>query len=171
VGYPALQIADWSRDPAGFGLGWAHTNINFIHKPTPRSNFCLLAPTQFLKHTAPFGRVDPVGPGSGWTPINKIFIHKSTPRSNFCLLAPAQLFTLQGFLDGVTIGGTPGDKHLGSPPGSALSQVEMRSPCQISGWWLTHTHTHTHTHFHLYIGDSVNVIRSSLSLSYHIKQL
>ncbi len=112
--------------------------------------------------------------GWGEPPTNKFFIYKPTPRSNFCLLAPAQFFTLQGFSDGVTIVGTPGGKHLG--------QGKMRSPRQISGWWLvwvrrqaaghtyTHTHTHTHTHtyihthFHLYIGDfmyRILVCRSS----------
>ncbi len=51
-------------------LGWGEppTNKIFIHKPTPRINFCLLAPTQFSKHTPPFGRVDPAGPRFGWAP-------------------------------------------------------------------------------------------------------
>jgi hypothetical protein len=142
-------------------LGWGEPPINkiFIFKPTPRSNFCLLAPTQFSKHTPPFGRGDPAGTMFGWAPPNKILHSKPTPRSNFCLLAPSQFFTLQGFSDGVTIGGTPGVQHLGSPPGSVPSQGEMRSPRQISGWWVVWArrqaagHTHTHTHFHLYIGD------------------
>jgi hypothetical protein len=109
-------------------LGWGEppTNKIFIHEPTPRSNFCLLAHAQFSKHTPPFGRLDPVGLGSGWALTNIICMHIPTPRSNFCLLAPAQFFTLQGFSDGVTTGGTPGGQHLGSPPGSVLS----------------HTHTH-----------------------------
>jgi hypothetical protein len=48
-------------------LGWGEppTNKIFIYKPTPRSNFCLLAPAQFSKHTPPFGRVDPAGPRFG----------------------------------------------------------------------------------------------------------
>jgi len=51
-------------------LGWGEppTNKKFIYKPTPRSNFCLLAPAQFSKHTPPFGRVDPAGPGLAWAP-------------------------------------------------------------------------------------------------------
>ncbi len=51
-------------------LGWGEppTNKIFIFKPTPRSNFCLLAPAQFSKHTPPFGRVDPAGPRFGWAP-------------------------------------------------------------------------------------------------------
>ncbi len=51
-------------------LGWGEppTNKIFIFKPTPRSNFCLLAPAQFSKHTPPFGRVDPAGPRFGWGP-------------------------------------------------------------------------------------------------------
>ncbi len=40
-------------------LGWGEppTIKIFIHKPTPRSNFCLLAPAQFSKHKPPFGRL------------------------------------------------------------------------------------------------------------------
>jgi hypothetical protein len=51
-------------------MGWGEppTNNIFIFKPTPRSNFCLLAPAQFSKQTPPFGRVDPAGPRLGWAP-------------------------------------------------------------------------------------------------------
>jgi hypothetical protein len=116
-------------------LGWGEhtTNKNVMYKPTPRSNFCLLAPAQFSKHTPLFGRVDPVGPRNGWAPHKWNFTWQTHPRSNFCFLAPTQFFTLQGFSDGVTIGGTPRGQHFGSSPGSVLSQGEMRSPCQISG--------------------------------------
>ncbi len=38
------------------------TNKILHCKPAPRSNFCLLAPAQFSKHTPPFGSVDPAGP-------------------------------------------------------------------------------------------------------------
>jgi hypothetical protein len=50
-----------------WALGWGEppTNKIFIFKPTSRSNFCLLAPTQFSKHTPPFGRVEPAGPRFG----------------------------------------------------------------------------------------------------------
>ncbi len=105
--------------------------------------------------------------GWGEPPTNKILPYKPIPRSNFCLLAPAQFFTLQGISDGVSMGGTPGDQHFGLPPGLVPSPGEMRSPCQISGWWLVwvqrqaaghththtriHTHTHTHTHIHTFI--------------------
>jgi hypothetical protein len=71
--------------------------------------------------------------GWGELPTNKIFIYKPKPRSNFCLLAPAQFFTVQGFSDRVTTGGTPGGQHLGSPPGLVPSQGEMRSLRQILG--------------------------------------
>jgi hypothetical protein len=116
-------------------------------------------------------------PGLGEPPTNKILHGKPTPRSNFCLLAPAQFFTLQGFSDRVTMGGTPGGQYLGSPPGSVPSQGEMRSPCQISGWlvvWVrrqaaghTHIHTYTHTHFHLYIGDNNAIDEGKFTL--HLK--
>ena len=71
--------------------------------------------------------------GWGEPPTNKILQDKPTPRSNFCLLAPAQFLTLQGISDGVSMGGTPGGQHFGSPPGSVPSPGEMRSPRQISG--------------------------------------
>jgi hypothetical protein len=110
-------------------LGWGEppTNKKFIHKPTPRSNFCLLAPAQFSKHTLPFGRVDPAGSGLGWK--NNILLYKPIPRSNFCLLAPVQFLILQGISDGVTIGIPLGVNIWGSPPGSVSSPGEMRSPC------------------------------------------
>jgi hypothetical protein len=115
-------------------LGWGEPPTNkILHgKPTPRSNFCLLALVKFTKHIPPLGRVLWT-PGLGEPPTNKILHGKPTPKSNFCLLAPAQFFTLQGISDRVSMGGTPGGQHLGSPPGSVLSQGEMRSPRQISG--------------------------------------
>ena len=114
------------------GLGEPPTNKILHGKPTPRSNFCLLALVKFTKHIPPLGRVLWT-PGLGEPPTNKILHGKPTPKSNFCLLAPAQFFTLQGISDRVSMGGTPGGQHLGSPPGSVLSQGEMRSPRQISG--------------------------------------
>jgi hypothetical protein len=88
------------------------------------SKFCLLAPVQFSKHTPPFGRVDPAGPRFGEPPTNKILHGKPTPRSNFCLLAPTQLFTLQGFSDGVTLGGTPGVNIWGRPLAQCRARVK-----------------------------------------------
>ncbi len=115
------------------------TNKIFIFKPTPRSNFCLLAPAQFSKHTAPFGRVDPVGPGLGWAPTNKILHGKPTLRSNFFLLAPVQFFILQGFSDGVTIGGTPGGQHLWEP----MPNFGVMACVGPAAGRRTYTHTHT----------------------------
>jgi hypothetical protein len=116
-------------------LGWGEppTNKNFIYKPTPRSNFfCWPPPNSQSIHPHLVGWTL-WAPGLGEPPTNKILHGKPTSRSNFCLLAPTQFLTLQGFSDGVTISGTPGGQHLGSPPGSVPSQGEMRSPCQISG--------------------------------------
>ncbi len=97
----------------------------------------------------------------GWveTPRNKILPSKPTPTNHFCLLAPNQFLTLQGISDEVSMGGTPGGWHFWSPPGSVPSPGEMRSPCQISGWWLVwarrqaagHTYKHTHTHTFIFI--------------------
>ena len=72
-------------------------------------------------------------PGLGEPPKNKILHSKPTLKSNFCLLAPAQFLTLQGISDGVSMGGTPGGRHFGLPPGSVPSPCEMRSPRQILG--------------------------------------
>jgi hypothetical protein len=72
-------------------------------------------------------------PGLGEPPKNKNVYCKPTPKSNFCLLVPAQFLTLQGISDGVGMGGTPGGRQFGSPPGSVPSPGEMRSPCQILG--------------------------------------
>ena len=98
----------------------------------------------------------------GWSepPTNKILSYKPTPRSNFCLLAPAQFFTLQGISDGVTKGGIPGGRHFGSPPSLVPSPGEMRSPRQISGWWLVWVRRQAagHTHFHLYIVDLLEIL-------------
>ena len=131
----------------------------------------MLAPAQFSKHTPPFGRVDPGAQGQGEPPANKILLYKPTPRSNFCLLAPIQFFTIQGFSDGVTIGGTPGGQHLGSPPCSVLSPGEMRSPRQILGFdglcepgsRPPDIHTYTHTHIHTY---TLSSLYSRLTIHY-----
>ena len=142
-------------------LGWGEppTNKIFIHKPTRGATFvCWPPPNSQSMHPHLVGWTLQA-PGLGEPPTNKILHCKPTPRSNFCLLAPAQFLTLQGFSDGVTIGGSPGGQHFGSPPGSVPSQGEMRSPRQISGWWLVwvrrqaagHTHTHIHTYTHTFI--------------------
>ncbi len=122
--------ADWSKDPAGFGMGWAPHKKNLYNQTHPEEQ---PPPNSQSIHPHLVGWTLRA-PGLGVPPTNKILHGKPTPRSNFCLLASAQFFTLQGFSDGVTIGGTPRGQHLGSPPGSGLSQGEMRSPCQISKW-------------------------------------
>ncbi len=141
-------------------LGWGDPSTNkiFIHKPTPRSNFCLLAPAQFSKHTPPFGRVDLGGPGSVWAPANKILLYKPIPRSNFCSLAPAQFLILQGISDGVTIavplgayiwghpwlGAEPGWNEEPMPNFGVMACVGPAAGCR------THIHTHTHILSSLY---------------------
>ena len=104
-------------------------------------------------------------PGLGEPPTNKILHGKPTPRSNFCLLAPTQFFTLQGFSDGVTVGGTPGVNIWVRPLARCRARVKWGAHAKFWGDGLcgsggrppdthTHTHTYTHTHFHLYIVDS-----------------
>ncbi len=101
----------------------------------------------------------------------------NTPFVNFCLLALAQLYILQGISDGVSMGGTPGGRHFGLPPGLVPSPGEMRSPRQISGWWLVWVrrqaagHTHTHTHFHLYIGDVLGLIKFTIQLCLNMNEI
>jgi hypothetical protein len=111
-------------------LGWGEppTNNIFIYKPTPRSNFCLLAPAQFSKHTPHLVGWTLRVPGLGEPPTNKILHGKPTPRSKYCLLAPTQFFTLQGFSEGSLWGLPPGVNIWGRP------LARCRSPCQISGW-------------------------------------
>ena len=142
------------RTLRAWGWGELPTNNFFTYKPIPRSNFCLLAPPNSQSIHPHFVGWTLRARDQGEPPTNKICMHKPTPRSNFCLLAPTQFFTLQGFSDGVTIGGTPGGQHLRLPTGSVPSPGEMRSPRQILGWWLVwvrrqaagHTHIHTYTH-------------------------
>ncbi len=118
-------------------LGWGEppTNNFFYIKTHPKEQLLFAGPRPILKAYTPIWQGGPCGP-QVWVspPTNKILHGKPTPRSNFYLLAPAQFFTLQGFSDGITIGGIPRGQHLGTPPGSAPSQGEMRNPCQISGW-------------------------------------
>ncbi len=82
---------EWG-DRVGLGVRWAPKNNILPGKPTARSNFCFLAPTQFSKLLPLFEWVDPLGPGVRWAPQNKVLLCKPTPRSNFCLLVPAKLF-------------------------------------------------------------------------------
>jgi hypothetical protein len=123
----------WWGGPCGPRVGVSPPNIILPGKPTPRSNFCLLAPAQFSKQIPHLVGWTLRPRGWGEPPANKISPGKPTPRSNFCLLAPAQFLTLQGISDGVTTGGTPGGQNFGSPPGLVPSPGEMRSPRQISG--------------------------------------
>ncbi len=124
----------WWSGPCGPRVGVSPPQIKFFYSNLPRGATFVCWPPPNSQSIQPHS--------AGWTlwalglgepPTNKILHGKPTPWSNFCLLAPAQFFTLQSFSDGATIGGTPGGQHWGSPPGSVPSQVEMRSPCQISG--------------------------------------
>ncbi len=114
-------------------LGWGEpppTNKIFIHKPTPRSNFCLLAPVQFSKHTPHLVGWTLRAPGLGEPPTNKILLNKPTPRSFFAgphsILYPSGFFRrghYRGYPQGSTFWVTP-----------VPSPGEMRSPRQILGW-------------------------------------
>ncbi len=57
--YP--DLVEWTLGARGWGK--PSTNIILLCKPIPKSNFCLMAPAQFSKHTPPFGWVDPAGLG------------------------------------------------------------------------------------------------------------
>ncbi len=65
-------------DPVGPGVRWALKNKILLCKHTSRSNFCLLAPTQFSKLIPPFGGVDPADPGVRWAPKIK-FCYANPP--------------------------------------------------------------------------------------------
>ncbi len=70
-------------EPVGTGVRWTLKNIILPCKPTARSNFCLLAPTQFSKLIPLFGGSDPVGPGGRWAPQNKALLCKPTRGATF----------------------------------------------------------------------------------------
>ncbi len=147
-------------DPAGPRFGVSPPKIKFYIANPPRGAIFVCWPPPNSQHIQPhLVKWTLRGPGLGEPPKNKFFYGKPTSKSNFCLLVPAQFLTLQGISDGVSMGGTPGGQQFGSPPGSVLSPGEMRSPCQILGWWLVwarrqaagHTNTHTHTHTFMFI--------------------
>jgi hypothetical protein len=54
-----LRAPSWGEPP---------TNRILPGKPTPRSNFCLLAPAKLSMQIPSFGWVDPAGLGLGWAP-------------------------------------------------------------------------------------------------------
>jgi len=62
--YP--QLVEWTL----WATGWSEPPSNKIlpGKPTPRSNFCFWAFSQFSMQIPPFAGVDPAGPGLGWSP-------------------------------------------------------------------------------------------------------
>ncbi len=80
--------ADWSKDPAGFGLWWAPHKLNFTWQTHPRSNFCLLAPTLFSLQIPPFGRVDPAGFGLWWAPRKLNFTWQTHPEEQLLFAGP-----------------------------------------------------------------------------------
>jgi hypothetical protein len=169
VGYPALpgtilqfhckkvpcRLIKW---PCGLWVGVSPPQIKFLYTNPPQGATFVCWPPPNYQSIHPHLL--------GWTlqaqgepPTNKICMHKPTLRSNFCLLAPAQFFTLWGFSDGVTIGGTPGVKIWGRPLARCWARVKWGAHAKFRGDGLcgsggsppdTHTHTHTpsHTHTH-----------------------
>ena len=124
----------WWSGPCGPVVGVSPPQIKFYRTNPPRGATFVCRPPPYSHCQYPH-LVEWTLQAQGWgePPTNKILHGKPTLRSNFSLLAPTQLFTLQGFSDGVSMGGTPRGRHLGSPPGSVPSQGEMRSPRLISG--------------------------------------
>jgi hypothetical protein len=110
--------------PCGLWVGVSPPQIRFLFSNPPQGAtfVCWPPPNSQSIHPHLVGSTLRA-PGLGEPPTNKILHGKPTPRSNFCLLAPTQFFTLQGFSDGVTIGGTPRGQHfwvaplLGAEPG------------------------------------------------------
>jgi hypothetical protein len=147
------------RTLRALGLGEPPTNEIFIYNSTPRSNFCLLAPTQFSEQTPLFGRVDPVGSGLRWASANKILSGKPTPRSNFCLLAPAQSLTHREFQMGSVWEVSLGADIWGHLLARCRARVKWEAHAKFRGDGLCgsggrppdiHTHRHTHTLSSLY---------------------
>jgi hypothetical protein len=131
----SMQIPPFGGvDPAGLRFGVSPLKIKFHRANPPRAAIFVCWPPPNSQHKDPhLVEWTLRAPGLGEPPKNKILHSKPTLKSNFCLLAPAQFLTLQGISDRVSMGGTPGSQHFGSPPGSVPSPGEMRSPCQISG--------------------------------------
>jgi hypothetical protein len=137
-------------------LGWGEppTIKIFMHKPTPRSNFCLLSPAQFSKHTPPFGRVDPRGPWSGWAPRNKNFTIQTHPEEQLLFAGPRLILNPSGFFRwghyrgyprGPTFGVTP---WLGAEPGwndEPMPNFRVIGCVGPAAGRRTYTHTHIHT--------------------------
>jgi len=120
--------------PCGLWAGVSPPQINFLYTNPPRGATFVCWPPPNSQSIHPHLLEWTLrAPGLGEPPKNKILPGKPTPKSNFCLLAPAQSLILQGISDRVSVGGTPGGRHFGSPPGLVPSPGEMRSPHQILG--------------------------------------
>ncbi len=116
-------------------LGWGELPTNkFLFTNPPRGANFFVGPSQFSKHTPPFGRVDPTGPRFWWAPRKYNFTIQTHPEEQILFAGPRPILYSSGFFRWGHYRGYPGDQHLGSPPGSVPSPGEMRSPCQISGW-------------------------------------
>ena len=131
----SMQIPPFGGvDPAGLRFGVSPPKIKFHMANPPRGAIFVCWPPPNSQHKDPhLVEWTLRAPGLGEPPKNKILPGKPTPKSNFCLLVPAQSLILQGISDRVSVGGTPGGRHFGSPPGLVPSPGEMRSPRQILG--------------------------------------
>ncbi len=141
------------------GWGEPQKNKNFKCKPTPRSNFCLLAPPNSQSIHPHLAGWTLRAPGLGEPPTNKILHGKPTPRSNFCLLAPHPILHPSGFFrrshyrgypQGSTFGVAP---WLGAEPGwneEPMPNFRVIGCVGPAACRRTYTHTHTHTFTFIY---------------------
>jgi hypothetical protein len=106
----------WSR-PCGPGVGVSPPKIQFSKQTHSKEQLLFAGPRPILIANTSIWWSRPCGPGVGVSPPKYNFPSKPTLRSNFCLLDLTLLLTLQGISDGVTVRGTPGGCHFGSPPG------------------------------------------------------
>ncbi len=134
-----LRALVWGEPP---------TNKIFIYKPTPRSNFCLLAPPNSQSIHPHLVGWTLRAPGLGEPPTNKILHCKPTTRRNFCLLPPQPILLPFRVFQTGSLGSTFG----GCPLARCRARVKWGTHAKF--WGDTYIHTHTHTHFHLYIVDS-----------------
>ena len=142
-------------------MGWAPTNKIFIHKPTPKSNFCLLAPAQFSKHLEGWTLRTP----GGWAHHKLNFTIQTHPEEQLLFAGPCPILYPSRFFRPGHYSGYPRGSTFGIAPWLGAEPRWNEEPMPNFGVMAcvgpaagrrTYTHTYIHTHFHLYIGDSVS---------------
>jgi hypothetical protein len=93
-------------------MGWAPTNKIFIHKPTPKSNFCLLAPAQFSKHLEGWTLRTP----GGWAHHKLNFTIQTHPEEQLLFAGPCPILYPSRFFRPGHYSGYPRGSTFGIAP-------------------------------------------------------